>query len=184
MPVGALTTYPGNPRRGNIDLIRASLAKRGQYKPVVISSDLVILVGNHTYLAAVELGWATVEAVQLELDSHDPRAAEIVLVDNRASDIGGYSEQDLADLLGRIPNLETADIGYDESDLAALVALLAPYVPGHGADDDQDVLEGTDRDGWPVVTFKLAPAYAQRWALLPGDDDTEHAVYLMDAVAM
>lgn len=183
LPLSALTTFPGNPRRGNLDLIKASLKRREQYKPIIVSSDRVILAGNHTYMAAVELGWERLFVVQLDLDSHDPRAAEIVLVDNRSADIGGYDEEALTELLGSVIDLDLAAVGYDTDDLAGLRALLGPHQPGQGG-TDEDILDETDKAGWPILMIQLAPAYAQRWAGLPGDDDTERAIYLLDEVAL
>lgn len=183
LPLSALTTFPGNPRRGNLDLIKASLKRREQYKPIIVSSDRVILAGNHTYMAAVELGWERLFVVQLDLDSHDPRAAEIVLVDNRSADIGGYDEAELTVMLGNVTDLDLAALGYDTDDLAGLRALQAPHGHEHG-ETDEDILDETDEASWPILMIQLSPDYAKRWAGVPGEDDTERAVYLLDEVAL
>ena len=58
-PISQLRFYPGNARRGDIDLIAESLERLGQYKPVVVNTGgkepelaNTILAGNHTVMAA------------------------------------------------------------------------------------------------------------------------------------
>ena len=87
MPIGDLTPYHRNPRRGNMAAIAESLKARGQYKPIVVNKGTKtgianeILAGNHTWQAAKSLGWTTIEAVIVDLDAD--QAAQIVLADRR-----------------------------------------------------------------------------------------------------
>lgn len=103
MPIGDLTPYHRNPRRGNMAAIAESLKARGQYKPIVVNKGTKtgianeILAGNHTWQAAKSLGWTTIEAVIVDLDAD--QAAQIVLADNRIADLGGYDTDALAELL-------------------------------------------------------------------------------------
>ena len=49
-----LEPFPGNARRGNVDLILDSLRANGQYKPLTVrrhGDALTVLAGNHTLLA-------------------------------------------------------------------------------------------------------------------------------------
>ena len=49
--VGKLQRFPGNARRGNVEEIRASVRRLGQYRTIVVrdtGDGLVILAGNHT----------------------------------------------------------------------------------------------------------------------------------------
>lgn len=102
-PISELHTYRRNPRRGDVDAIASSLRKRGQYRPIVVnigtnaSKQMEILAGNHTYLAAKQLGWKTIQATTVDVD--DDQAAQIVLADNRLADLGGYDEADLKTIL-------------------------------------------------------------------------------------
>ena len=41
-PISQLKFYPGNARRGDIDLIAESLERLGQYKPVVADRKSVV----------------------------------------------------------------------------------------------------------------------------------------------
>jgi ParB-like chromosome segregation protein Spo0J len=132
VPVHALTTYPGNPRTGNVAAIAESLTVHGQYRPVIVQdATSLILCGNHTYLAAVSLGWTEIDAVFAAVD--DEQARKLVLVDNRTSDLAAYSSDDLAALLTSVDSLEGT--GYSADDLARLVAPLPEGFPA--LDPDQ-----------------------------------------------
>jgi len=110
-----LHQYANNPRRGNVKLIAESLKEYGQYKPIVVNKATnEILVGNHTYLAAKELGWTEIEATFIEVDAET--AAKIVLIDNRATDLSEYDSNALLELLERINNLEHTGYGDEEFD--------------------------------------------------------------------
>lgn len=126
VPLDSLKTFPGNARRGNVAAIKASLERRGQYKPLVISQDDVILAGNHTYLAAKELGWKSVTVTRLPMAHDTPDAREINIVDNRTADLGDYDNAALATLLSTINNAENAALGYTATDISDLLKLLEP----------------------------------------------------------
>ena len=124
VPPGALLEYPGNPRRGDVPAIAESLRVHGQYKPIVVQEGTNhILVGNHTWKAAVSLGWPEIDVIFATVD--DEAARKIVLADNRLSDLASYSADDLAALLSELGG-DYAGSGYSADDLARLVAPLPP----------------------------------------------------------
>ena len=54
--INQLTLFPGNARRGQLDQIRKSVRRLGQYRSVVVRvinepPALVVLAGNHTVQA-------------------------------------------------------------------------------------------------------------------------------------
>lgn len=118
-----LAPYHRNPRVGNVPLIVMSLKAHGQYKPIIANRGNLtgrpneVLAGNHLLRAALELGWEKVQVQWLDVD--DDEAAAIVLVDNRASDKGGYDNALLAELLQDVPSLDGT--GYSEGDLRRLL---------------------------------------------------------------
>jgi hypothetical protein len=121
VPHDSLKPYARNARRGDIDVIKASLRRFGQYKPILARvGTREILAGNQTWLAMGELGWTDIATTFIDVD--DDTAKRIVLIDNRASDLGTYDDEALADLLGSLPDLETT--GYRPSDLSELLARL------------------------------------------------------------
>jgi ParB-like chromosome segregation protein Spo0J len=115
-----LTPYEGNARRGKIDTIVESLQINGQYRPIVVNKGThtgrrnEILAGNHTWQAAAKLGWDKIDVHWVDVD--DAAARRINLVDNRANDIAGYDEAELAALLKACEG-DLAGTGYTEADL-------------------------------------------------------------------
>lgn len=112
--ISELKFYPGNARRGDIDLIAESLEKLGQYKPIVVNADGTILAGNHTVMAAQRLGWETIDVHRVDVD--DDTAKRIVIVDNKANDQSTYDVEDLVNLLTELPTLEATGFTRDEVD--------------------------------------------------------------------
>lgn len=121
--VDSLTPYFRNPRRGAVDEIAQSLKKRGQYRPIVVNLGLKtgrvneILAGNHTWMAARKLGWASIQATTVDVD--DEGAAAIVVADNRLADLGTYDSKSLEELLGSLS--DTEGLGFSDADLEMLL---------------------------------------------------------------
>lgn len=126
VPIAGLHAYPGNPRRGRVDVVRRSLERHGQYRPVVVNSrTMQVLAGNHTMRAASELGWDELAVTFVDVD--EDQAARIVLVDNRASDLSTNDDDELVALLESLAGSEGGldGTGYDVGDLDALLDTLA-----------------------------------------------------------
>jgi ParB-like chromosome segregation protein Spo0J len=173
VPVSGLVPYGDNPRRGNIDVIIESLARHGQYRPIVVrAKTFEVLAGNHTLAAAKELGWSEIAATFVDVS--DDEAARIVLVDNRAADLGTYDDEVLAQLLSSLPDLDGT--GFDAEDLATLLALQDP--PVRGLDLDTALAEA-DASAWPWVNCQLDPEVYARFRDLPGEDDQEKLTQLL-----
>ena len=116
-----LKPYPNNPRKGNVDLIAESLEAYGQYKPITVNKRTgEILAGNHTYEAAMQLGWEKIAVSYVDVDN--ATAAKIVAIDNRTSDKGTYDTEMLLKLLDEMPDL--SGTGYEQEDYDDLLALL------------------------------------------------------------
>lgn len=121
IPVTDLDPFPGNPRRGNVEEIRRSLRRLGQYAPLVVdaSDGRRIVKGHHVRLAAIEEGWTHVAAIPNEFaDETEARAA--LVADNRMSEIGEGADMEL--LVVQLQALAEADAlegtGYIVDDLA------------------------------------------------------------------
>lgn len=176
VPVNGLVPYGRNPRKSNVDVIVESLTRHGQYRPIVVrSKTFEVLAGNHTLTAARQLGWTEIAATFV--DCTDDEAARIVLVDNRAADLGSYDDELLAELLDSLDDLEGT--GYNTDDLDTLSAL---QDGPHGGDDLADVLEEADRFAWPWVRAQLSPQDHDRFLAVEGETDTEKLVNLLDLV--
>jgi ParB-like chromosome segregation protein Spo0J len=136
VPISSLTSYPVNPRRGDIDAIASSLAAHGQYRPIVVqSSTNFVLAGNHTLKAAKKLKWKKIKITRV--DVNEEQARKIVLADNRMTDLAGYNEPLLKSLLCALPELDGT--GFTQSEVETLGRLL----------------EGTEKE--PLGTSKPLP---------------------------
>lgn len=114
LAIADLSPHPRNARKGNVDAITASLQRLGQFRPIVVRAapdgeGWQLLAGHHVAQAAAGLGWDTLEATIVVAD--DEQALEIVLADNRTSDLGGYDDRRLAEALAAVT--DPAALGFD-----------------------------------------------------------------------
>lgn len=126
-PISQLRFYPGNARRGDIDLLTESLEKFGQYKPIVVNigekePELAntVLCGNNTLMAAQRLGWDTIDVHLVDFDKDT--AQRLVILDNRSNDVATYDVEELVNLLTELPDLEAT--GFDRDELDAMLEAL------------------------------------------------------------
>lgn len=164
--VDRLVPYRTNPRRGDVGRIAESLEANGQYRPIVVRrSTNEVLAGNHTLLAARELGWAKIAATFVDVD--DDQAARIVLVDNRTNDLAGYDDDLLLELLQSIPDLDGTGFTASELDELLNAAGRAPE-------------QRTDPDDVPLPPRKRVSRAGDVWQLGPHrlvvGDSTDPAV--------
>ncbi|MFI6326595.1 ParB N-terminal domain-containing protein [Nonomuraea sp. NPDC050556] len=146
--VAELTNHPGNYRRGNIDVIAESLRVNGQYRPLVVQKSTGhIVAGNHTYRAALRLGWPVVAATLLDLEEED--ALRILAVDNASSDQAENDEAELAQLLSRIAEEQGSlqGTGWTDEGLADLLDKMSEKLDVEEGDAPVDVHEVV----WGVV---------------------------------
>ena len=157
VPLAELKPFPGNPRRGDVDAIARSLDTFGQRKPIVVTADGTVGDGNHTVLAARQLGWDRIAAVRVDDDETTAKAYN--LADNRTAELGGYDETALAELMA---DLKAADAklftatGWDDADLDELLDRLAAPTPLAVADPDEVPEQA------PAIT-----AFGDAWILGP-----------------
>src|SRR5690606_15877083 len=96
-----LTLDPNNANRGTVrgeGMVERSLQSYGAGRSILASRDGVILAGNKTFQKAQELGIPVQEIEsdgrtlfvirRTDLDYDDPRAKELAIADNRASETG------------------------------------------------------------------------------------------------
>lgn len=119
VPISQLRPHPRNARVHADDEIKASLYYHGQYRPIVVAKDGVILAGNGTYAAAMELGWTEMAVTFMDVASDHHRALRILLVDNRLNDIARYDEGLLASLVTSVPDL--MGTGWDQAAMDELL---------------------------------------------------------------
>jgi hypothetical protein len=141
--VGELSPHPDNPRRGDVAAIAASVEANGFYGAVVAQLGTGhVLAGNHRLLAAQQGGAEEIPVIWVDVD--DDRAKRILLADNKTSDVGGYDEAALAELLTDLSGL--VGTGYTADELEdLLIGLEEPVDP-----ESQSGPSRPQRDGDPV----------------------------------
>jgi hypothetical protein len=153
--IGELTRFPGNARRGDVEAIRASIRRHGQYRALVVrdtGEQLVILAGNHTHDAIAAEGQQSARCEILRCT--DDEARRINLADNRLAEIGGYDDDALAELLSYLED-DYDGTGWTAEDVSGLIE---PGVP-HGDDEPlhtADLLAGTGdsyREQYAVIVI-------------------------------
>ena len=122
----ALTLDPANARHHSevsIAAIADSLEEFGQRKPVVVTADNVVVTGNGTVQAALELGWKKIDAVRIPADWSAEKIAAYAIADNRTSEFSTWSTDALLQSLESF-DVETLDIiGFSEGDIEDLLDL-------------------------------------------------------------
>jgi ParB-like chromosome segregation protein Spo0J len=128
--IDSLEPFPGNPRRGNVEAVRASLARFGQVRPILVDGSRIV-AGHHLVEAARAEGWTHVAAIANDFESDD-EARAYLLADNRIAELGGH-DQEL--LVAQLAALREADValegtGYTDADFEERLAeLRRGYTP-------------------------------------------------------
>jgi len=121
--IDSIAVHPDNPRRGDVERIRASIRSNSFYGVVVCQvSTRYVLVGNHRLIAAKLEGLKHIPVIWL--DVNDAKAAKILLVDNKLSDRAIYDDAMLASILDRISE-DFEGSGYIQDDLDKLLSKLS-----------------------------------------------------------
>lgn len=116
--VSEVLNHPLNPREGDIGSIIESLSTMGQYRPIVANKRTKHVVsGNHTLLAAVQLGWEKIAVHWIDVD--DEQELKIMIVDNRTSDLATYDSGELNKLL---TSTSIKGTGFSSEDVAEILS--------------------------------------------------------------
>lgn len=174
IPIESINPFPGNARQGDIGTLMDSLATNGQFRPIVVNQrDNTILVGNHTWHAAKQLGWDRIAVTFVDVT--DDEAKQIVLIDNRSSDLSGYDTETLISLLTEL-STDLSGTGFDGDDLDDLLAG-AQGKPSQALKSGERVAVGKWKLRLPKILFdpwfqELGPEPASEIAIrldLPSD---------------
>jgi DNA modification methylase len=177
VPIDSLHGLPGNPRRGDVDAVAASLSRFGQRKPIVVrKDDGTIIAGNHTWQAAKKLGWSEIAVAYVGDD--DVTAQAYALADNRTAELGDYDDELLKQLIESVGSVDLdllKDTGWSQDAVDELLTKIESENP-----------KVIDEDEVPEVPVepktKLGDLYhLGRHRLLCGDSTNEATVArLMD----
>lgn len=140
VPIDQLEPFPGNPRRGDVAAVRASLRRFGQVRPSLVdASGRRLVAGHHVRLAAAEEGWTHIAVMPNEFADED-EARAYLLADNRIPELGGYDNEALVGHLKHLAELDALTgtgytIGDLDDQLARLRAAAQPPPPPGGNGD-------------------------------------------------
>jgi ParB-like chromosome segregation protein Spo0J len=127
--VADLHPDPANLRRHparNLATIKASLARFGQQKPIIIDANNVVRAGNGTLAAAIALGWDSIRCVRTDLCGTDATAYSIA--DNQSALQATWDDDALGRTLRALQDedFDLNSVGFTDAEVDALF----------GADDD------------------------------------------------
>lgn len=175
VPIESLHPDPANTRKHDaksIAMLKASLEKYGQRKPVVVQEKgRVVRAGNGLYLAAKELGWKKIAAVVVP--EGDVEATAYSIADNRSAEFSAWDNEALAATLTALTEseIDLATVGFTEEELEFLV---------HGPNDPREEWDGMpefeqeDQDAWKTVKVHFAKQEdMDEFAKLVGQNLTE-----------
>jgi hypothetical protein len=169
VPIGELEPFPGNPRRGDVAMLRASLRRFGQVKPILVDGHRIV-AHHHVRLAAQEEGWTHIAAIPNEFQS-EAEARAYLLADNRTSDLGRYEDELLVVQLRETEDLEGT--GWTDEDRKRLDRELAEAFSPTGEEpprlDERDEKYSTAPAGFEVKLLLVGDAkrdFAQHMKML------------------
>ena len=136
VPIDEVQPHPRNPRRGNVELIAESIRQNGFYGSLIVQrSSGHILAGSHRWRGAKAAGYTEVPVTWVDVD--DDKATDILLVDNRASDVGEYDTDLIAELLAeKVDEGALGATGWTEAALDELLALANTLETDDGGEGD------------------------------------------------
>ena len=121
--IDSLVHDPANARKHgerNIAAIKASLARFGQVKPVVVADNgVTVIAGNGTLQAARELGWKKIAAVTTTLEGSE--ATAYAIADNKTAELAEWDNSVLSQLIDTLPGELQEVIGFAETEVERLV---------------------------------------------------------------
>lgn len=200
MPLSKLVRAPRNPKEHHVQAIAESVDRFGYVSPLVMNDATGRLVAGHGRLDALQAmkaqGRRPPERIRVQdsewlvpvvrgVEFKDEREAEAyLLADNRTTELGGWDEERLTQILADLNAAGTLDgTGYDGDDLDVLLQWQA--VP------ELDELAKTygepqERDFWPFIRVQVSPetmetylSFCQRTG---EDDETEQMTRILMAV--
>lgn len=115
--ISKLLQDPSNARKHNtknLEAIKGSLTKFGQQKPLIVDDKNIVVAGNGTLQAAIDLGWSEIKIVRTELKGSMQVAFSVA--DNRTTDLSEFDDEILSKTLAglEMDGFDIGDIGFDD----------------------------------------------------------------------
>lgn len=152
VPVESLSPDPANARRHsdrNLEAIAGSLRRFGQRRPLVVTSDGIVLAGNGTLEAAKSIGWTEIAVTRVPGDWSYEQARAFALADNRTAELASWDDGLLAEQL-----LELDAVGWDIAEIG--------FAPLHPPTGDRVIEDFPSFDEDTKTQFRC-PKCAYEW---------------------
>ena len=126
--IDSLHLDPANVRlhpERNLATIKASLARFGQVKPIVVDANSVVRAGNGTLEAAKSLGWDKIAIVRTSLKGSE--ATAYAITDNRSAEQAEWDNVALAESLRSLQSedFDLDAVGFTSEEVDEVIAKLA-----------------------------------------------------------
>lgn len=201
-PLSALEQDERNPKNHDLDTIDTSMERFGVLDPIVLDDRTGKIISGHgryktltameaqdpssppegvernddgEWLVPVYTGWASED---------DTEAAAALIAMNRTTELGGWVDESLLDLLEELSELDEGflGVGFTEKDLENLRSSLdAPEWDDLSDEELEDALNEADESAWPTINITVAPDIFSLWQTVPGDTPEEKFSTLMEA---
>lgn len=159
VPIDQLQLNPYNPRsilKDNYDRLKRHLIKYGQYKPLIVNQDGVVVGGNMRLRVMQDLGWEKVWISVVEAHTK-AKMLEYTLSDNES--FGNWEEEALAEMLLDTQGdliLEDFRIDRGSSELKDLLDKFAPS-------DEEEEKEEDDYERNEESDAIICPKCGHQW---------------------
>lgn len=156
-PITSLIAWDKNPRTidaTGLNRLKAQLKKLGQYKPLLINQDNIVLGGNMRLKAMLEMGVTEVWVTIVQTHS-EQQMLEYALSDNDRA--GQYSQEMLNELVIEFPQLKLDSFSVDALPTVSLKDLI---------DVEPKIMDGADlptgdHGEYEQITFTLSKDQAE-----------------------
>lgn len=153
VPIKKLVLDPENARRHgdrNLDVVRKSLLRFGQYSPVIVQKEgMIVRVGNGRVMCAQALGWTHIAALVKDEDKLE--AVDRAVTDNRSGELADWDYQGLGASIKwmRQKGVVMEDLGWTDEEVDAIL-LASPWE----GQDDEKVKAGSESSN-PATVIKI-----------------------------
>jgi len=117
-----ITPYWRNPRDNSdaVEAVKTSIQQYGYNQPIVVDTDMVIVVGHTRYKALVQLGHKEAQVVILDLPPE--KAKEYRIADNKTSEFAVWDDKALIEELREIGDLSMLEPFFAGEDLQGMIS--------------------------------------------------------------
>lgn len=158
-PIEKLRNWEKNPRsirQEDFEKLKKKIQKFGQFRPLIVTPEGVVLGGNMRLRAFKEIGTQEIWVSIVE-PKDETEMLEIALADNERS--GYYDDQVLAELLATMPDFPLVDYKVDLGYASTLQRLMENFGPSEVRGVDADSLETDQLDTYLNANVKQIVLY-------------------------